>query len=66
MKIINIKQQKNPLSSMSSPIVFDLAIKYKPDLAKAYNNKGVALNKLGKYSQSEEAFSKAKQLRAKH
>ncbi|MFP3018176.1 MAG: hypothetical protein ACEY3E_04650 [Candidatus Tisiphia sp.] len=68
MKIINIKQQKNPLSSMSYPIVFDLAIKYNPYDAETYHNKSVALNKLGKYlhSQAEEAFSKAKQLRAKH
>lgn len=68
MKIINIKQQKNLLSSMSSPIVSDLAIKYNPYYAEAYHNKSIALNKLGKYlhSQAEEAFSKAERLRTKH
>ncbi|WP_371218778.1 tetratricopeptide repeat protein [Orientia tsutsugamushi] len=31
---------------------YDIAIKYKPDLAKAYINKGNALNALGRYQEA--------------
>ena len=34
----------------------DLAIKYKPDYAEAYYNKGVALAKLAKYSEAIKVY----------
>ncbi|KJV52236.1 TPR repeat-containing protein 08 [Orientia tsutsugamushi] len=35
---------------------YDIAIKYKPDSAEAYINKGVALNELGQYQEAIENF----------
>lgn len=35
---------------------FDLAIKYDPNFAEAYNNKGVSYKKLGKYREAIENF----------
>jgi len=44
---------------------YDLAIKYKPDFAAAYSNKGGAFKKLGKIKEAEKAFHKAKSLSEK-
>ena len=38
---------------------FDLAIKYKPDDAEAYYNKGNALYKLGKFSEAIQSYDLA-------
>ena len=41
---------------------YDLAIKYKSNFVEAYYNKGVALEKLGRYQEAKEVFNRAKYL----
>jgi Flp pilus assembly protein TadD len=44
-------------------MAFDKAIELDPKWAEPWNNKGAALNALGKISEANEAFAKAKELR---